>query len=122
MTGNEKIFLDMDTTVSSKVRLGNGSLVQAKGKGTISIETKKGKRYVHDVLFVPELEENLLSIDQLVENGYHLHFGDNACKIFYGKNQLIGLVNMEEKRRFPLKFHYGTMQALKVEVSQNSWL
>ena len=37
---------------------------------------------MNDVLFVPKLNQNLLSVGQLVENGYRLHFEDIGCTIF----------------------------------------
>ena len=37
MTSDEKIFLDMDASVNSQVKMGNGALVQVKGKGTIGV-------------------------------------------------------------------------------------
>ncbi|GMP74232.1 hypothetical protein CsSME_00031704 [Camellia sinensis var. sinensis] len=62
--------------------MGNGVLVQTKGKGTISIETKMGTRFISDVHLVPDLEQNLLSVGQLMEHGYLVHFEDDFCKIF----------------------------------------
>ena len=56
--------------------------MESKGKGIISVKTKKGTKYVNDVLFVPKLNQNLLSVGQLVENGYRLHFEDGGCTIF----------------------------------------
>ncbi|KAL6321416.1 hypothetical protein AAG906_016515 [Vitis piasezkii] len=32
MTGNKNIFLDTDTTINSQVKMGNGDLVNVKGK------------------------------------------------------------------------------------------
>ncbi|TXG67654.1 hypothetical protein EZV62_008929 [Acer yangbiense] len=90
MSGNENIFLDVDSTVTPKVKLGNGAIVESKGKGRISVETKKGTKYVNDVLFVPELNQNLLSVGQLVENGYRLHFEDGGCTIFDKKRERFG--------------------------------
>ena len=37
MTGNKNIFLDMDTNINSQVKMGNGDLVNVKGKDTIGI-------------------------------------------------------------------------------------
>ena len=63
----------------------NGALVDAKGKGTISINMKGCRKQIHDVLYVPDWEENLLSVGQLMENCYSLVFRDNYWKI-YEKN------------------------------------
>lgn len=37
MTGDESIFVKLDTSSNSQVRMGNGALIQAKGKGTIAV-------------------------------------------------------------------------------------
>lgn len=69
MTGDEKIFLDIDATVNSQVKMGNDALVQVKGKGTIKVQTNVGTKFIQDVLLAPELEQNLLSVGQLLEHG-----------------------------------------------------
>ena len=43
MTGDEKTFLSINNNITSKVRMGNGALVDAKGKDTISINMKGSK-------------------------------------------------------------------------------
>ncbi|KAK2971016.1 hypothetical protein RJ640_000365 [Escallonia rubra] len=124
MSGNEKMFLDMDTTVMPKVRLGDGSLVEARGKGSISLGTQNGIEFIHDVLYVPNLEQNLPSVRQLIENGYHLYFANRCCKIYDRKdrNQVIAIVEMEEKRNFSIEFQCGTLAACKAKVMGESWL
>ena len=62
MTGNKNIFLDMDATINSQVKMGNGDLVNVKGKCTIGIQTKVGTKYIREVLLVLALEQNLLSM------------------------------------------------------------
>uniref|UniRef100_A0A5B7B4M6 Retrovirus-related Pol polyprotein from transposon TNT 1-94 n=1 Tax=Davidia involucrata TaxID=16924 RepID=A0A5B7B4M6_DAVIN len=124
MTGDKSIFLDMDTSINSQVRMGNGALVCAKGKGTIGVETKKGTKLIQDVLLVPDLEQNLLSVEQLVEHGYSVHFEANSCTIL-DKNdarQVIAQIQMEKNRSFPLIFKYGGNVALKAHVNDESWL
>ena len=81
MTGDEKAFLSINNSITAKVKMGNGALVDAKGKGNILISMKRCGKQIHDVLYVPDLEENLLSVGQLMENGYSLVFRDNYCRI-----------------------------------------
>ncbi|KAG5632281.1 hypothetical protein H5410_003998 [Solanum commersonii] len=54
--------------------MGNGALVDAKGKGAISINQKWSGKQIHDVLYVPNMEENFLIVSQYMENGYYLVF------------------------------------------------
>ena len=56
MTANEAIFQKVEATPNSKVRLGNGALVEVKGKGSIGVQTKRGSMVIHDVLLVPNLD------------------------------------------------------------------
>ena len=85
MAKDETIFKSIDESDKVKVRLGNGSVVESKGKGTVMVETEKGTRLIHDVLLVPSLKENLLSIGQMMERGYTLHFEGGVCKILDNK-------------------------------------
>ncbi|KAK9927640.1 hypothetical protein M0R45_024816 [Rubus argutus] len=80
--------------------------------------------FIRDVMLVPDLDENLLSIGQLMEHGYHLHFGDTTCKIFEKGNptQLMVEIEMRKNRSFPLSFNYSNELAMKMDVQEDSWL
>ena len=82
--------------------MGNGALVQSKGKGIIPVETKKETRYNFEVLLVPDLEQNLLSVGQLVKHRYSIHFEEECCKIFNkgGRSQVMAKVKEEKNRVF----------------------
>ncbi|RVW82648.1 Retrovirus-related Pol polyprotein from transposon TNT 1-94 [Vitis vinifera] len=62
---------------STKGQLGNCEVVQAKGKGTIAISTKRGTKIVTNVLYIPDLDQNLLSVAQMLRNGYAVSFKEN---------------------------------------------
>lgn len=53
-----------------------------KEKGSIGVDTKKGRKVIVDVLFVPELDQSLLSIGQLLGHGYVLHFEGNGYRLY----------------------------------------
>ena len=61
MTADKNLFVNMEAA-NSKVRLGNGALVDVKGKGTIRVQTKKGSRFIRGVLCMPDLDQSLLSV------------------------------------------------------------
>ena len=99
-------------------------MVESKGKGTIMVETKKGTRFIKDVILVPNLKENLLSIGQMMEKGYSLHFEGDTCTIYDKNNKKweIAQVKMEKRNRsFPISFKYATNIAMKAQVD-DSWL
>jgi len=78
----EKIlFNELKPTKIFIIRIGNGDKVLVEGKGTVVIKTSLGNKVVSDVLYVPDIDQNMLSIYQLVEKGYKVSFEDKYCFI-----------------------------------------
>ncbi|BBN69024.1 multidrug resistance-associated protein 9, partial [Prunus dulcis] len=50
-------------------------------------KTKLGKKHIQEVMLVPGLEENLLSVGQMMEHGYYLVFGGNMLTIAFFPQQ-----------------------------------
>lgn len=46
--------------------MGNGQIIQATEEGTLVIETRNGTRHIKEVMLVPELDENMLSVGQIM--------------------------------------------------------
>ncbi|KAK9675508.1 hypothetical protein RND81_11G011300 [Saponaria officinalis] len=105
MTNDSSIFCKLDTSVQTPVRLENGEVMTSKDKGTIVVPTKKGTKYIKDVLLVPDLAEKFLSVAQMIKNGYSLVFENNHCTIYDPGNKEIAKVAMENKN-FSLKWNY----------------
>ncbi|KAM2288348.1 hypothetical protein ACFXTI_029233 [Malus domestica] len=124
MTANKNILHNVDTTNLTRVKMGNGQLVDTLGRGNIVVHTKNGKMFIKDVMLVPNLKQNLLSLGQLIEHGYYLYFGDNTCKIYDRRNrqQLLAKIEMRKSRSFPLTIEYATQSAFKMEVQEDSKL
>ena len=68
------IFSSINRSAKRKVKLGNWDIVQAKGKGIIGVSTRRGTKTITNVLYIPELDQNLLSVAQMLRNGYKLFF------------------------------------------------
>eukprot|EP00253_Pinus_taeda_P028745 PITA_28745 len=97
MIGNKDGFIEIDEPTKSDVLLGDDKRFEAKGKGTIAVKTNEGKpKHINDILYVPHLAHNLLSVGQLLEKRYLIFFKDKQC-IIYDKNdhsKLIAKANM----------------------------
>lgn len=111
MSGNETIFSNLNTSKKSQVKLENGALVETKGKGTISIQTNTWTKYINDVLLVPSLEHNLLSVGQMMEDGYALLFSRDSLKIFDKKRRRIILKVRMENRNFLIQWLHMAMKS-----------
>ncbi|BFG32908.1 hypothetical protein CerSpe_191820 [Prunus speciosa] len=88
--------------------MGTGDLVQSIGKGTLVIVMQGVTRRIREVMIVPVLDENLLSVGQMVEHGHWLVFGDNEVNIYEDKQMkdLVARVPMKGNRSFPLSLDY----------------
>jgi hypothetical protein len=68
---------------SIQVRIGDGSILLAKGKGNIKIlsfaNNKWNNNYLLDVLYVPELKYNLFSCCTALDKGLTLSLDKNKC-------------------------------------------
>jgi transposase InsO family protein len=97
MTYDRTLFKDLTPTQISKVRIGNGVYIAAKGKGTVVISTSSGIKTISDVLYVPDIDQNLLSVGQLIEKGFKVSFENKLCIIFDTTGREILRVNMKGK-------------------------
>ena len=99
--------------------MGTGETVQVAGKGTLVIETKTGRKHIQEVMLVPGLEENLLSVGQMMEHGYCLVFGKGMVTIFddWSLQNPIAKVPMTSNRCFSL-----TMVPTTQLVREQVWL
>ncbi|KAA8532763.1 hypothetical protein F0562_032796 [Nyssa sinensis] len=81
MTYDKELFKELEIITITKVRIGNNDHIAIKGKGTIAIESCLGTKTISDVLYVPEIDQNLLSVGQAIEKGLKVIFEDRHCLI-----------------------------------------
>ncbi|VFR00741.1 unnamed protein product [Cuscuta campestris] len=90
MCGDKNVFTTLDESFRNTVKFGDNSTVSVMGKGTVSHQAKDNSTHIiSDVLFVPDLKPNLLSIGQLQEKGYEVSIKDGVCRIRDAKLGLI---------------------------------
>ena len=77
------------------VRIGNGAYISVKGKETIVIESYRGTKLISDVLFVPEIDQNLLSVRQLTRKGFKVIFENEQCLIKDANNLDVFRIKMK---------------------------
>ncbi|CAL9025450.1 unnamed protein product [Prunus brigantina] len=123
MTGDEGLLVNIQRDLTSKVKMGTGEVVPVAGKGTLVIKTKLGKKHIHEVMLVPGLEENLLSVGQMMEHGYHLVFGGNMVNVYDNQsleNLIISVVcdgcmqGKQHRDSFPLESSWRATSPLEL--------
>ena len=119
MTHNASLFTELGKFFYSKVRVGNGELVEVKGKGVIAIETPSSTKYISDVLFVPSISQNLLSVGQMLEKKYSLSFGNMKCTIFDPTRSEVMSITMKDKS-FPVEWKPPVMHAFPCAIEKST--
>lgn len=70
MTGDRRYFTRIDDSITGKVRFGDDSRIDIKGKGSISFIDRNGdQRVMKNVYFIPDLKSNIISLGQATETG-----------------------------------------------------
>ena len=122
MSGSKSSFSHLNDNFHSTVSFGDCSTVDVMGKGDIRIKTKNGLiETISNVLYVPALKSNLLSVGQLLEKGYVITLRNGACEILNPSRGAVAIVQMNSKRLFPLKIE-SAQPCLMTEVKDPSWL
>ncbi|KAL5738125.1 hypothetical protein ACOSP7_030886 [Xanthoceras sorbifolium] len=105
------IFTNMDSNDRTSIKLGNEEVVKFTSRGTIFIFTPNGVKLINNVLLVSELDQNLLSVAQLIRNGYSILFKDGGCNIIDENENEVVKVPMRENS-FPLNWNHLNQKAL----------
>jgi len=76
-----------------RIKVANG----VEAIGDLSLELDDGFRLqLSDILYVPSLRRNLISVSRLDDDGYDCHFGNGKCRIVYN-NKYVGLAFRQDK-------------------------
>lgn len=92
MTSDSRYFKELKP-FKGQIKTANSMTMNAVNKGDISLDvlTPKGKQTVavHDVLYVPEIEVNLLSIKKIVDHENFVIFDKNGCRVMNSSKEVI---------------------------------
>lgn len=84
MSPNISIFRNYRRIAEHPVRIGNGQIIYAAGKGDVDISVYNGERwtdkYLENVLHVPDLFANLFSQGKVLDKGYKLNSDKEHCE------------------------------------------
>lgn len=102
MCGDKALFSNLNESFRQMVKLGNNSRMTVIGKGNVRLKVNGSSHVVTEVLYVPELKNNLLSIGQLQEKGLAILIQHGKCKIYHPERGLIIQAKMTTNRMFVL--------------------
>ncbi|KAG7632026.1 hypothetical protein ISN44_As03g021900 [Arabidopsis suecica] len=110
MTPHVKFFTTLDRSRKCKVKFISGdksetTVAMVEGIGDVTFITNEGNKTIKNVLYVPGIEGNALSVSQLKRNGFEVSMERRTgCFVWDRTTGKMFGKNMWEKRGFCLRF------------------
>ncbi|GKB58052.1 zinc finger, CCHC-type containing protein [Tanacetum coccineum] len=123
MTGTKSHFRDIDESVTGRVRFGDGSYVQIKGKGSIVLGCKNNEqKIVSDIYYIPNLRSNILSLGQLTEIGCKIIMDGDKLTLYDKHKKLLIKVERSKNRLYSIRLQIEAPICLLANVDNQAWL
>lgn len=122
MTGQKSKFKILDEAVTGQVKFGDGSMVEIKGKGTVTLMCKTGEeRELQEVFYIPSLCNNIISLGQLSENGNRVVLNGEYLWVYDCQGMLLMKVKRSANRLYKVIIESGESKCLMSRTSENAW-
>lgn len=123
LTGRKDWFFSINKSMKSKVRFANDSALAAEGIGDVLIKRKYGKHsLISNVLYIPGMKSNLLSIGQLSEKNYKIVIEDKLMRVTNSNGRIILKASMSQNRTFKIELNVLEHRCLATATSTDEWL
>ncbi|XP_019438895.1 PREDICTED: uncharacterized protein LOC109344586 [Lupinus angustifolius] len=114
MTGHREWFTSLDSSVKTRVKFADDSSINAEGIDKISIKRKDGVvSCITNVLYVPMMKNNIISLGQLLEKDYKMRMDDRVLKIFNNEGRLILKAPLSINKTFKIRIHLSDHKCMK---------
>ncbi|XP_073220721.1 uncharacterized protein [Cicer arietinum] len=103
MTDHKEWFVSIDDKVKREIRFADNSSVMAEGIGKLLIQRRDDKQsFICDVLYMPNMKNNLLSLGQMLEKGYSMKMEQGEMRLFDDSRRLILKAPLSKNRTFKI--------------------
>ena len=106
-----------EKTKRSVIRLADNRTIAAQGMGDVLISKKDGSNaLLSDVLFVPGMKSNLVSIGQLVEKGFKLKCEEGVLELFDQQGKRMLKIPLAQNRTFQVDLSVTESSCMSTEI------
>lgn len=115
-------FAEIDTTIKGSVKLGDSSTVAIRGKCSIKLEFLTDKHYIFtNVYYISLLRSNIISLDQLNENGCKILINGGQMSIMGKMHMLLAKVSISRNRLYVLHITPILTEFLLASSKEVAW-
>lgn len=123
MSGCRDYFSAIDDKITGKVRFGDDSRIEIKGKGSILFVTKDGKRkMLSDVYFIPDLRSNIISLGQATEAGCNVRMKEDYLTLYDREGNLLVRATRSRNRLYKVVMKVDNTKCLLLKKDSDSAL
>lgn len=123
MTGQRTKFKELDEKITGKVRFGDGSTVEIKGKCSVTFKCRNGEDVRLDgVYYIPTLYNNIISLGQLSENGKKVILNGVHLWVYDERGRLLMNVKRTANRLYKIILECNKPNCLMSVTKESSWL
>ncbi|GBM85899.1 Retrovirus-related Pol polyprotein from transposon TNT 1-94 [Araneus ventricosus] len=120
MCFNEDLFTEINPIDDTYVKLAVDKTVKALAKATVTFDVLVGNQTkgitLQNVLYIPDLKNNLISISKLTANNFTVKFQRNHANVIHSKNKTV-IIAKREKEFYYLTAIVESMSIVK-EIEQ----
>ena len=124
MTGHRDWLVNFDAMKKSKVRFADNKVILAEGAGNVAVRRLYGRQaMVTDVLYVPRMKSNLISMGQFLEKGISMKMINGSLEVYDTTKKMIMKAPLARNRTFKVNLNTIEPQCFSVvTLSDDSWL
>ncbi|KAF2306587.1 hypothetical protein GH714_019620 [Hevea brasiliensis] len=122
MSGEKHCFVELNLTITGKVRFGDGSMANICGQGSVLFQCKNTEHLtLQNVYYIPRLRSNIISLGQLDEAGSTIVIGGGHLKLYDWRNKLVVDVERRTNRLYIAKLQLATPINLMARMDDEPW-
>ncbi|XP_047181944.1 uncharacterized protein LOC124848335, partial [Vigna umbellata] len=123
MTGRKDWFVKIQGVEHGKIRFADNSSLEAEGSGRVVLRGVDGREVViEEVMYVPGLKTNLLSLGQLLQKKYMMKMEDNCLSIFNQNGKVVVQTQLSQNRTFKVVMEAVNHHCFTATKSEEEWL
>lgn len=124
MTGDRSYFTTLDEMITGKVKFGDDSRIDIKGKGSINFVFEGGvRKKMSNVYYIPALRSNIISLGQATEAGCEIKMKNNLLDVLDREGKLLVRTSRGRNRLYKVELEVESVRCLQVATTttSNTW-
>ena len=123
MTSMKNFYQSLDESHQGVVRFGDGSSIRYEGKGEVHVECTNSERMIFEnVLYIPKLKTNVLSLGKLDSQGCDIRLRDGFLTLYDGQGRLLTKTPKTRGNMYLLKLNIVEHCLLVEKNDEEAWL